>query len=133
MTGSLSLAVRAHEDVLWAKQEVKRFAATLPFSPEDQVRIEVSASELASNLVKHAHGGKLIADRLTRDGREGLRLVAEDRGPGIPDLELAMRAGYSTTGSLGVGLSGVQEHMDKFEITSKPGLGTRVEVEKWAR
>lgn len=131
LTGSLALALRAYEDVLWAKQEARRFASALPFGAEDLARIEIAASELASNMVKHARGGRLLLDRLERDGREGVRMVAEDQGPGIPDLEAALRPGFSTAGSLGVGLSGIQEHMDKFEITSRVGTGTRVEVEKW--
>lgn len=133
LTGSLSLALRANEDVLWARQEARRFAATLPFSAEDLARIEIAVSELASNMVKHAKGGRLVIDRLMRGALEGIRMVAEDQGPGIPDLQAALRPGFSTAGSLGVGLSGIQEHMDKFEITSRVGFGTRVEVEKWAR
>jgi serine/threonine-protein kinase RsbT len=133
VSGSLSLAVRAQEDVLWAKQEVKRFAEALPFSVQDLARIEVTATELASNMVKHAHGGGLVVQRIARDGLTGLRLVAQDKGPGIADLGVVLKAGYSTAGSLGVGLSAVQEYMDKFEMTSEVGVGTRVEVEKWAR
>lgn len=133
VNGTLLLTVRAHTDVLWAKQEAKRFAAALPFSPDDLVRIELATGELASNLVKHAHGGRLTLERIERDGLSGLRMVSEDRGPGIADVSVVLKAGYSTAGSLGVGLSGVQEHMDKFEMTSRLGEGTRVEVEKWAR
>jgi serine/threonine-protein kinase RsbT len=133
VNGSLSLAVRVHEDVLWAKQEVKRFAEALPFSVQDLARIEVTATELASNMVKHAHGGSLVVQRVARDGLVGMRMVAQDKGPGIADLGVVLKAGYSTAGSLGVGLSAVQEYMDKFEMTSEVGVGTRVEVEKWAR
>jgi serine/threonine-protein kinase RsbT len=133
VTGSLSLALRAPEDVLWAKQEARRFAAALPFGPDDLARIEISVSELASNIIKHAHGGRLEISRVTHGDSEGVRVVAIDKGPGIDDLDTALKPGYSTAGSLGVGLSAVQEHMDKFEITSKPGQGTRVEVEKWLR
>jgi serine/threonine-protein kinase RsbT len=133
VSGSLSLAVRALEDVLWAKQEVKRFAEALAFSVQDLARIEVTATELASNMVKHAHGGSLVVQRVARDGQAGLRMVAQDKGPGIADLTVVLKAGYSTAGSLGVGLSAVQEYMDKFEMTSELGVGTRVEVEKWVR
>lgn len=131
VTGSLSLAVRAREDVLWAKQEAKRFAAGLPFSSDDLVRIEIAVSELASNMVKHAGGGRLTVQRIERDGREGVLVAAVDHGPGIPDLQAALKAGFSTAGSLGVGLSGIHEHMDKVEITTRPGEGTCVEAEKW--
>lgn len=133
LAGRLSLRVFRTEDVLWARQEAKRFAATLPFDRADLQRIELAASELASNMVKHAHGGKLLVDRVERDGMQGVRMVAEDQGPGIADLEQALGAGFSTAGSLGDGLSALRDLMDKFEITSRVGVGTRVEVEKWTR
>ena len=133
LAGRLMLRVFRTEDVLWARQEAKRFAATIPFERDDLQRIELAASELASNMVKHARGGKLQLDRVEREGLQGLRMVAEDQGPGIPDLEKALGAGYSTAGSLGDGLSALRDLMDKFEITSRVGVGTRVEVEKWAR
>lgn len=133
VTGSLSLAVRAREDVLWAKQEAKRFAQAMPFSPDDLARIEIALSELASNMVKHAGGGRLTIQRIQRDDREGVLIIAKDHGPGIPDLGAALKAGFSTTGSLGVGLSGIHEHMDKVEIDTRPGEGTCVEAEKWVR
>lgn len=132
MMANLTLAVRQSEDVLWAKQEIKRFAAGLPFKPEDLGRIENAVSELASNMVKHAGGGRLTVNHLHRGDREGLQIIATDRGPGIPDLGAALRSGFSTSGTLGMGLPAVQELMDKFEISTEPGRGTRVEVEKWA-
>ena len=132
LAGSLMLRVFRAEDVLWARQEAKRFAAGSPFGADDLQRIELAASELASNMVKHARGGKLRIERLERGGRHGVRMVAEDQGPGIPDLEQALAPGYSTAGSLGDGLSALQDLMDKFEISSRPGFGPRVEVEKWA-
>ncbi len=103
----------------------------MPFSSDDLVRIEIAVSELSSNMVKHAGGGRLTVQRIERDGREGVLVVATDHGPGIPDLKVALKAGFSTAGSLGVGLSGIQEHMDKVEITTRPGEGTCVEAEKW--
>lgn len=132
MSANLTLAIQQKEDVLWAKQEIKRFIAALPFRPEDVGRIEVAVSELASNMIKHAGGGRLMVDRVTRDAHSGVRIIAVDRGSGIPDLGAALKSGFSTTGTLGMGLPTVQETMDKFEITTEPGQGTRVEVEKWA-
>lgn len=130
--GKLSLRIRHPEDVLWARQEAVRFCAALPFRPEDLGRIEVTAAELASNMVKHAHGGRLSVTWLEREGRRGVRMVATDQGPGIANLQEAMRPGFSTAGSLGDGLAMVEESMDKVRITSEPGHGTTVEVEKWA-
>lgn len=132
LTAKLTLNLRNTNDVLWARQEIKRFAARLAFSPTDLNRIEVATSELACNMVKHAGGGRLLVSELARDGHTGLEIVAVDEGPGIPDLERALTAGFSTTGSFGDGLPAVQELMDKFEITTEPRRGTRVVVEKWA-
>lgn len=133
LSGTLSLLVRRMEDVVWARQEIKRFAAVLPFVPEDLSRIELAISELASNMVRHAKGGKLSAMRAQRDGRWLLHVVATDRGPGIQDVERALKSGYSTAGSFGDGLPAVRELMDKFELTTEVGQWTRVEIEKWAR
>lgn len=132
ITASLTLAVRTKEDALWVKQEVKRFATRIPFAPEDLVRIEVAVSELASNMIKHADGGRLFVHEVERDARRGVQIIAQDKGPGIPDLGVALKSGFSTSGTLGMGLSALQELMDKFLITSEAGVGTRVEVEKWA-
>lgn len=129
----LTLRVRTLEDALWARQEAKRFAARVPLAEADVQRIELVASELASNLVKHAHGGgTLHVERVSDARREGVRLIAVDSGPGIADVALALTPGYSTAGSLGDGLAAVRELVDAFEIDSAPGQGTRVEVLKWA-
>jgi len=120
------------DDVLWARQEVRRFVAPLGFEPTDVERIDVAAAELATNLVKHAGGGKLSLARLEAQGRTGLAMVAEDHGPGIPDVARAMADGYSTAGTYGAGLATLRELMDAFELASTPGQGTRVEVVKWA-
>jgi serine/threonine-protein kinase RsbT len=131
VTASLKLRVHAREDVLWARQEAVRFISALPFDAEEIGRIELTVSELASNMVRHAGGGSLTLTRVERDGRSGVRVVAEDRGPGIPNLEQALKSGFSTGGSLGVGLSAIHDNMDKVEITTREGHGTRVEAEKW--
>lgn len=131
MMGQLTLRVRAQEDVLWARQETVRFCAGLPFKPADLGRIEVAVSELASNMVKHAHGGRLTVTWLEREGHRGVRMRAVDQGPGIPNLGQAMEPGFSTAGSLGDGLAMLEESMDKLQITTEPGHGTTVEVEKW--
>lgn len=127
----MTLQLRGRDDVLWARQEIQRFASDIPFGPTDRNRIEVAASELATNLVKHGKGGTLDLLRLARDGRDGLRITATDRGPGIEDVERALAPGFSTTATLGTGLSAMRELMDKFELHTEPGRGTRVEIEKW--
>ncbi|MDB5097624.1 MAG: serine/threonine protein kinase [Cyanobacteria bacterium RYN_339] len=128
---ALDLSIRHLDDVVMARQQAKQFAARLPFSVEDLARIELAVAELASNLVKHARGGKLLISRLEKDGRRGVAIVASDKGPGIANLGDAMRDGFSTAGSFGDGLGAVREHVDRFDIWSEPGVGTRVEVEKW--
>lgn len=125
------LKLRRSEDVLWTRQEVKRFVLEASFDATDVERIVLAVSELASNQVKHAHGGVLTVDRIERDGRVGIRIRAVDHGPGIPDIEKAIKPGFSTTGSFGDGLAAVQNLMDKVTITSSVGQGTTVEVEKW--
>lgn len=131
MNALLTLQVRRLDEVLWAKQEVQRFLADEPFDAADRARLEVVTGELATNMVKHAHGGRLHVERVEREGRRGVRLTACDEGPGIADLEAAMRPGFSTAGTYGDGLAAVRELMDKLEITTRPGAGTRVEAEKW--
>ena len=107
-------------------------AAALGFGTLDQTRLATVASELARNAVKYATGGRLIAQP-TRgpSGRAGLRLIFEDQGPGIPDLDAAMRDGFTTAKSLGKGLPGSRRLVDEFRIESAAGRGTRVTVVRW--
>jgi serine/threonine-protein kinase RsbT len=124
-----SIRIRTAEDVLLARQEVMRFAALLAFSPGDRGRLELAVTELATNLVKHAGGGNLVVSKLS--DRPGIRIVCVDQGPGIVNIAQAMQAGYSTTASFGDGLASIKEVMDRFELTSVLGQGTRIEAEKW--
>lgn len=123
------LRVLHAEDVLPAQQDVVRFASRLPFDAADLGRIALIASELASNLVKHGGGGSLTITLL--EAPRGVRVTAEDHGPGIPDVPQAMQAGFSTAGSYGDGLAALRELADRFALESTPGRGTRVEVDKW--
>jgi len=115
-----------------ARNEVRRLARALGFSPTDQTRLATVASELARNVVKYAGHGRLIAQPITdSDGRTGLRLIFEDTGPGIYDLAAAMRDGFSTGGGLGKGLPGSRRLVHEFQIESSPERGTRVSVVRW--
>ena len=127
------LPLKHAEDVLWARQETRRFAARCPFCPNDLTRIEIIAAELASNIIKHAGTGELRLEILPDGARRGLRVEAHDRGPGIADIGQALCANFSTTGSHGDGLSAIREFADHFEIQSKLGAGTQIRGEKWAR
>jgi serine/threonine-protein kinase RsbT len=125
------LPVRTDDDVVREPQAVRERAASLGFSLVDQTKIVTAASELARNTLTHGEGGTVTVETLHNDARVGLRLCFEDQGPGIVDVELALRDGYTTRKGLGLGLSGSRRRMNEFEIQSVPGQGTRVSVTRW--
>ena len=132
MESSKSIALKHDEDVVVARCEVRTIAASLGFNVLDQTRLATVASELARNVVKYARVGRLIAQPTNSPhGRRGLRLIFEDTGPGIADVEAAMRDGFSTSRGLGKGLPGSRRLVDEFSIDSAPGRGTRVTVVRW--
>ncbi len=108
-------------------------ATELGFSTLERTKFVTAASELARNTLVHGGGGTLTLQTLTRDGRTGLQLDFEDRGPGIPDINLALQDGFTTARSLGLGLGGAKRLVNEFEITSQPGQGTRVSIVQWKR
>jgi serine/threonine-protein kinase RsbT len=123
-----------HEaDIVTARQKGRELAAATGFSSTDQTMIALAISEIARNIVTYAQHGAVTLSRLDGGGRPGILVVAQDEGPGIPDIELAMRDGYSSTRSLGVGLPGAKRVMDEFELVSAPGTGTTVTMRKWLR
>lgn len=126
-----TVELQAPEDVVLVRQLARNWSREMGFSLVDQTKIVTAASELARNTIEHGHGGTVRFQWLTRAGRDGLRMDFEDSGPGIPDLDLALRDGYTTGGGLGLGLSGSRRLMNDFEITSNVGKGTRVCVTRW--
>ncbi|HEV3471448.1 MAG TPA: anti-sigma regulatory factor [Pyrinomonadaceae bacterium] len=129
---SRSIALEGEHDIAVARGEVRRMAAALGFRIIDQTRLATVCSELARNVVKYAKRGRMIAGPLAGPaGRQGLRLIFEDEGPGIPDIEAAMRDGFSTGRGLGKGLPGSRRLVDDFRIESEVGRGTRVTVVRW--
>lgn len=129
---SRSIALEGEHDIAVARGEVRAVAAAIGFRVIDQTRLATVASELARNVVKYAGRGRMIAQPLEASrGRAGIRLIFEDRGPGIPDIEAAMRDGFSTGRGLGKGLPGSKRLVDEFEIESEVGRGTRVTVVRW--
>ncbi|WP_240722419.1 anti-sigma regulatory factor [Poseidonocella sp. HB161398] len=118
-------------DVVAARQTGRRIAAEMGFGRPEQALIATAISELARNIVSYAERGSITFRAEDHAGRRGLRIVAEDRGPGIPDLAQAMSDGFSTGNSLGLGLPGTQRIMDEFDIRSIPGEGVTVTVAKW--
>ncbi|MBA2503753.1 MAG: anti-sigma regulatory factor [Pyrinomonadaceae bacterium] len=129
---SRSIRLESERDIAVARNEVRNIAARLGFLLLDQTRLTTVASELARNVVKYAGRGRLITQMASgATGRRGLRLIFEDEGPGIADVDLAMRDGYSTGGGLGKGLPGSKRLVDEFKIESATGRGTRITVVRW--
>jgi serine/threonine-protein kinase RsbT len=129
---SRTIPLEDDQDIVVARNEVRTLAAALGFRTIDQARLATVASELARNIVKYAGRGRLIAQPTeSASGRQALRLIFEDQGPGIPNIEEAMRDGFSTGRGLGKGLPGSKRLVDEFEIESEIGRGTRVTVLRW--
>lgn len=126
-----ALPIRVSEDIVKVRQAVRARAVAIGLSLVDQTKIVTAASELARNTLDHGGGGTVRFEEL-RDGlRRGLRLVFEDQGPGIADVEQALKDGFTTGGGLGLGLGGSKRLCNEFEIYSKPGAGTRVTITRW--
>lgn len=125
------LPIRASGDVVLVRQAVRTLCVEAGFSLVDQTKMVTAASELARNTLDYGGGGMLRLELLQEGARRGLRLTFEDQGPGIPDIELALRDGYTTGGGLGMGLGGSRRLVNEFEIESRLGEGTRVTVARW--
>ena len=126
-----TVPVRTEQDVVGARQIVRQWAEELRFSLVDQTKLVTAASELARNTVLYGGGGTMRLEILNEGVRNGLRLVFEDKGPGIEDVDLALKDGYTTGSGLGLGLGGARRLVNEFEIQSKPGAGTRVAITRW--
>jgi serine/threonine-protein kinase RsbT len=129
----ISVPIEREQDIVTARQAGRELAAALGFSSTDQTLLATAISEIARNIVSYAGKGTIAVGRVDRDGRAGVVVIARDDGPGITDIELAMRDGYSTGKSLGVGLPGTRRLVDEFELVSAPGAGTTVTLKKWLR
>jgi serine/threonine-protein kinase RsbT len=125
------LSVRSSQDVVLVRQAVRSLAVQLGFSLVEQTKIVTAASELARNTVDHGGGGNAAMDVVREGGRVGLRVTFEDKGPGIDDVQLALRDGYTTGDGLGLGLGGARRLSSEFTISSRPGEGTRVSITRW--
>jgi len=131
MSPEVHVVIERDGDIVTARQKGRALSASLGFGNTDQTIIALAISEIARNIVSYAQRGHLTLSPLDEGVRRGILIVARDQGPGIPDLELAMRDGYSTGRSLGVGLPGAKRVMDEFDISSTLGLGTTVTMKKW--
>jgi serine/threonine-protein kinase RsbT len=131
MQKSETMAIQSSADVVLVRQAVRQFAVELGFGLVDQTKIVTAASELARNTLDYGGGGTATLEMLQEGGRRGLRLTFEDQGPGIPDIEMALKDGFTTGGGLGMGLSGSKRLSNEFEIMSVVGEGTRVTIVRW--
>lgn len=127
---SETLPIKAEGDVVTARRRVREWSAQLGFSLVDQTKVVTAASELARNTIIHGGGGQMVAEALNGP-RTGLRLTFEDNGPGIPDIELALRDGFTTGSGLGLGLGGAKRLANEFELASRVGEGTKVTITRW--
>ncbi len=128
---SEGFTIRTDADVVAARQAVRARAVELRFSLVDQTKIVTAASELARNTLVYGGGGSMRLEVVEKPPRTGLRMVFEDTGPGIPDVEQALRDGFTTGGGLGLGLGGSRRLLDEMEIQSSAGQGTRITGTKW--
>lgn len=121
-----------HEgDIVTARQKVRELCNRLDFSSVDQTLVATAISELARNIIEYAKAGEITMSLVEAGDRKEIAIVAKDNGPGIPNIELAMQDGYSTSKGLGLGLPGCKRIMNEFSISSRVGKGTVVTVKKW--
>lgn len=125
--------VLSDNDLVTARREGRVMAEQLGFSASEATLVATAISELARNIVNYARNGEIQIGLVNNGDKRGIIVVARDQGPGIADIKLAMQAGYSTSGGLGLGLPGVRRIMDEFDISSERGRGTTITVTKWKR
>ncbi len=128
---SACLPIHSDLDLVWVRQHVRQAAAQLGFGLVAQTKLVTAASELARNTLVHGGGGEMECAPVSRAGVQGMRLVFRDEGPGIADLDLALRDGYTSGDGLGMGLGGARRLVHEFGIDSSPGTGTTVTVTSW--
>ncbi len=126
-----TLSLRSSSDIVTVRQTVRAWAIELEFSLVEQTKMITAASELARNAVDYGGGGCVRLEAINDHNRSGLRVTIEDQGPGIPDIEQAMKDGFTTSGGLGLGLGGARRLSNEFQIESRPGEGTRVAITRW--
>jgi serine/threonine-protein kinase RsbT len=125
------LPLKSSNDVVIARQRVRQWAIELRFSLVDQTKLVTAASELARNTLDYGRGGEMTIEVINSGARAGLRLTFEDRGPGIADIDQALKDGFTTGSGMGLGLGGSKRLVNEFKIESEVGKGTRVTVARW--
>ena len=131
--GDTKVDITSDYDIVAARQSGRTVVSRLGFSATEATLVATAVSELARNIVLYARRGEIVLRPLEEAGRRGILVIARDEGPGIPDLQRALRGGYSTRGGMGLGLSGTTRLVDEFEIASAAGSGTTVVVKVWSR
>jgi serine/threonine-protein kinase RsbT len=126
-----TVPIASSSDVVLARQKVRQWAIEMKFTLVDQTKLVTAASELARNTLDHGKGGQMMIQQVENSIKSGLKLVFEDRGPGISDVDAALRDGYTTGGGMGLGLGGSKRLVNEFQIESEPGKGTRITVVRW--
>lgn len=126
-----TVPIRTGEDVVRVRQEVRRIAVEAGLGLVDQTKIVTAASELARNTLDYGKGGEAIMEVVQAGMRRGVRILFQDQGPGIPDIELALKDGYTTGRGMGLGLGGARRLCNEFAIESAPAQGTRVTIARW--
>jgi serine/threonine-protein kinase RsbT len=127
----IRVEIAANEDVVFVRQRAREQSQRAGFSLLETTKLVTAASELARNALEHGGGGYADIEVITDGSRRGVRMTFVDEGPGIPDLELALRDGYTSGGGLGLGLGGSRRLVNEFHIESEVGRGTRVQVIRW--
>jgi serine/threonine-protein kinase RsbT len=130
---ALRVPIEADADVVTARQEARALGTELGFGSTDLTLLATAISEVARNITTYAERGEIVLRVVQRAGREGIEVVASDRGPGISDVDLALRDGYTTGNGLGLGLPGARRLVDEFHIRTGPEEGTTVTLVKWSR
>ncbi len=126
------MPVQREQDVVLFRNRVKEYAVKIKMGLVNQTKLITAASELVRNMLRYANGGEVLIEVVSRGRDNGIRLTFSDKGPGIADISLAMKDGFSTGKSLGLGLPGTKRLVNEFDIKSEPGKGTRVTIIKWA-
>jgi serine/threonine-protein kinase RsbT len=126
-----TVPIQTSSDVVLARQKVRQWAIEMKFTLVDQTKLVTAASELARNALEHGKGGHMVIEKVANSIKDGLKLVFEDKGPGIPDIETALRDGFTSGGGMGLGLGGSKRLVNDFQIESEPGKGTRITVVRW--
>lgn len=126
-----TMPILTSDDVVRVRQKVRSWAIEMGFNLIDQTKLVTAASELARNTIDYGGGGEFRLEALNEGNRSGLRLTFEDHGPGIEDVELALKDGYTTARGLGLGLGGSKRLVNEFDIFSRPGEGTRITATRW--